>query len=358
MERLEAKATTTEVREELGTFTALVSGWSRDRQDDEILPSAFDKTIASWKRSGRQLPLLFEHSTKAVGTIFPELMRTNSEGLVAAGEVDRSTDEGKQVWRQVKAGTISFSIGFMVTKSKPREGGKGRLIGEVDLLEVSATSTPMHPSARALSWKSAANDTLRRESLALAREARAAVAASDYAELRRESKTLARETLLSVGPLSRKSEDELVPPELVGTSVDPFVVDAPVSELVAQWPKALEEHKAAERAEARREAQQRAVSIPTRIEFDGTRYIEIDARDPGDISPGFRWTGAPLPTANEIKRANERAERQQREEREQKEAQRREAAAVREAERRFRETATINVNGHQVKPCNVRVNGQ
>ena len=80
-------------------------------------------------------------------------MFTNDEGLVVAGEVDRSTDEGKQVWRQVKSGTASFSIGF-ASESRRRKTGKGKEIYEIDLLEISATSTPVHQSARVLDWKS------------------------------------------------------------------------------------------------------------------------------------------------------------------------------------------------------------
>jgi phage head maturation protease len=73
--------------------------------------------------------------------------------VVVAGDVDRSTDEGKQVWRSIKSGVCGFSIGFM-SESRPRPGG-GRVLTEIDLIEVSATSTPMHPATRAISWKTA-----------------------------------------------------------------------------------------------------------------------------------------------------------------------------------------------------------
>jgi uncharacterized protein len=73
--------------------------------------------------------------------------------VVVAGDVDRSTDEGKQVWRSIKSGVCGFSIGFM-SESRSRPGG-GRVLTEIDLIEVSATSTPMHPATRAISWKTA-----------------------------------------------------------------------------------------------------------------------------------------------------------------------------------------------------------
>ena len=152
MQHLTMKATTTETEEELGVFEALVSAWIEDRQQDTILPTAFDKTIAAWQRSGKWLPMLFEHSTKSVGEIEPDSMTTDTEGLRVRGHVDQATDEGEQTWRMIKANTASFSIGG-IFESRARKGG-GREIYEVDLLEISATSTPAHPSARVLGWKS------------------------------------------------------------------------------------------------------------------------------------------------------------------------------------------------------------
>jgi HK97 family phage prohead protease len=151
MQRLQLKATTTETTDQ-GTFTALVSAWNADREKDTILPTAFDKTIAAWRQSGKNLPLLFEHSTTTVGHIDPESMHATQQGLVVAGQVDRSTDEGQQVWRSIKSRTCGFSIGF-AAESRPRKGG-GRVLTEIDLLEISATSRPIHPDTRVLSMKS------------------------------------------------------------------------------------------------------------------------------------------------------------------------------------------------------------
>jgi HK97 family phage prohead protease len=98
------------------------------------------------------LPLLFEHSSIVVGSIDPNTMHPTEQGLVVSGEVDRDTDEGKQAWRMIKAGSAGFSIGYMA-ESRAKRGG-GRTITEIDLLEISVTAKPMHPSTRALGWKS------------------------------------------------------------------------------------------------------------------------------------------------------------------------------------------------------------
>ena len=146
-------ANTTVTEQELGQFEAVVSAWEADREGDVIAHRAFDRTIAAWRGSGKRIPLLHEHSTTIVGAIDPASMRTEEAGLLVAGEVDRSETEGKQAWRSIKSGTAGFSIGYMA-QSRPREGG-GRHLTEIDLLEVSVTSTPMHPATRATSWKSA-----------------------------------------------------------------------------------------------------------------------------------------------------------------------------------------------------------
>jgi HK97 family phage prohead protease len=102
MRHLSFKASTVSTDTEQGTFTALVSAWDADREGDVIDRHAFDRTTEAWQRSGKQLPLLFEHSTVEVGSVDPQTMEATDAGLVVSGEVDRSTPEGKQVWRSIK----------------------------------------------------------------------------------------------------------------------------------------------------------------------------------------------------------------------------------------------------------------
>jgi uncharacterized protein len=153
MEHKALAAETTVTDTELGEFEALVSAWDTDREGDTILRTSFDDTITAWRESGKMLPLLFEHSTDDVGHIEPLSLVTRKDGLVAAGKVDRSSEKEPQAWRQIKAGTAGFSIGYMA-KDRPLSDGR-REIYEIDLLEISITSTPMNAATRALSWESA-----------------------------------------------------------------------------------------------------------------------------------------------------------------------------------------------------------
>ena len=163
-QHLTLKATTTATDTESGTFSAIVSSWDADRVGDTIDRHAFDQSIADWRASGKHLPLLFEHITTAVGSLDPYTMTTDEQGLHVDGEVDRDTSEGKQVWAQIKRGSIGFSIGFKIDKSRPSKGGGDHLL-VVDLLEVSATSTPMHAATKVTDWKSMGYEELRKASL-------------------------------------------------------------------------------------------------------------------------------------------------------------------------------------------------
>jgi HK97 family phage prohead protease len=156
MEHKTLVAETTVTDQELGEFEALVSAWDADREKDVIAVTAFDATVKAWRASGKSVPLLWEHSADVVGHIDPATMHPTEAGLVAAGEIDRETDRGAMAWRMIKSGVAGFSIGFM-SESQPRPGG-GRRLTRIDLLEVSITSTPMHPNTRALSWKTALDD--------------------------------------------------------------------------------------------------------------------------------------------------------------------------------------------------------
>ena len=155
MEHKTLDATTTVVDQELGEFKALVSAWDADREGDTITLTAFDKTTAAWRESGKRLPLLWEHSTEVVGHVDPHSLRAVEDGLVAKGQIDRETDRGEAAWKMIKNDVAGFSIGFLAESRKRADGG--RELFEVDLLEISVTSRPMNAATRALSWKSASD---------------------------------------------------------------------------------------------------------------------------------------------------------------------------------------------------------
>lgn len=119
-----------------------------DRIGDMIEPGAF-------KGATLPLPMLFGHDMNdPVGSWTGAVEK--SDGLHITGKL--LIDEvarAREVSALVKAGAVrGLSIGFLTKKAAPRKGG-GRTITELELLEASLVTVPMHPGARVTSAKDA-----------------------------------------------------------------------------------------------------------------------------------------------------------------------------------------------------------
>ena len=332
MEFLEAKATA--VDQEAGTFTAVASAWEADRVDDEIARDGFDATIKAWRGSGKNLPLLWEHGSEAVGFVDPDEMYTDERGLIIGGEVDRETDQGKQAWKMIKNRTAGFSIGF-ASESRPRKGG-GRLITSIDLLEISVTSRPMHPSTRALSWKSAATTGLTEEEEAIVEASRREHQAKREAARKRAALVSAAEADQRLAAARFETAfQELQPPD-----PEPWFP-------LQRCPE--------------------CGRYPTR---DGGAWMEVEceqwwcaehrAGHEDDMEPhvpavvGLTATGAPVWSERERQRRAEwtkqRDETQQRERELREQHLEAEAEASRQAKERYREEGEISIMGIRCRP--------
>jgi hypothetical protein len=146
----------TGVTTEEGTFEAVISTASVDREGDVVLPSAMVKALRSWTATSKLIPLSWAHSTEAddiVGHVDPESVELAGDEVVASGWVDRDTPRGRSTWRLMKSGTLGFSFGYLALDTVKRADGV-REIRELDVFEVSATPTPMNAETRVVSTKS------------------------------------------------------------------------------------------------------------------------------------------------------------------------------------------------------------
>lgn len=141
-----------------GAFTAIAAAYTVDRQKEQIKPGAFAKTIAAWQGSGKRIPLHWDHlgdPKNIIGTVDPSAMRETDQGLYVEGNLDlENSDQAREVWRLVKADSISLSFGYIVNDGFKRKDGVAELT-ELDLFEVSLTPAPANADTRLLSWKSA-----------------------------------------------------------------------------------------------------------------------------------------------------------------------------------------------------------
>lgn len=165
MERTLLKAVTTATDE--GTFEAVISTASVDRDGDIVEPSGLVTALKKWATVGKLVPLAWSHATTTdaagkvhyviVGHIDPASARVVGREVVAKGWIDRDAQHGKEAWRLVKSGTLSFSYGYLVPEggATKRQGvPRGDHITELDVFEISIVPIgPANNETRVIGWK-------------------------------------------------------------------------------------------------------------------------------------------------------------------------------------------------------------
>jgi HK97 family phage prohead protease len=160
MEHLLLKAATTATTDQ-GTFEAVISTPTIDREKDIVEPSAMVNALTKWAGLGKLVPLAWAHTDEVVGNVDPSTVRGAQNGeVIVKGQVDMSTPRGEETWRLVKSGTLSFSFGFLIPDggATKRTGG-GLQIKEIDVFEISVVPVaPANNDTRVIGWKSLEED--------------------------------------------------------------------------------------------------------------------------------------------------------------------------------------------------------
>jgi HK97 family phage prohead protease len=116
-----------------GYCEALVAAYNNtDKQGDRLLPGCFTDTLAKWRASGKNIPVILAHEWSDpfgfVGYADPFDVRDTREGLLVAGSIDTDTPTGKQVHRLMRRKVLtSFSFGYNVPPGgETRQGWRER----------------------------------------------------------------------------------------------------------------------------------------------------------------------------------------------------------------------------------------
>jgi HK97 family phage prohead protease len=161
MKHLLLKATT--VATDQGTFEAVISTATIDREKDIVDPDGMVRALHKWMPTGKQIPLAWNHSTAAediIGTIDPASAKAVNGEVVVTGWIDQSTPRGAEAWRLVKTGVLGFSFGYLIPDGGAvKRAGGGNHIKELDVFEVTASPTPMNNDTRVLGWKATTTPT-------------------------------------------------------------------------------------------------------------------------------------------------------------------------------------------------------
>lgn len=119
-----------------------------DRVGDMIEPAAF-------RKAAFPLPMLFGHDQNDPVGVWEAAAEAKGGLMVKGRLLVEDVARAREVRALVKAGAIrGLSIGFATKKAVARAGG-GRTIKELELMEISLVTLPMHPGAQVTSAKSA-----------------------------------------------------------------------------------------------------------------------------------------------------------------------------------------------------------
>ena len=143
-----------EEQKEYGKFEGYASVFGNtDLGNDVVNMGAFRKSLR--KRGVKGVKLLYQHKSDMPIGVFDSI-KEDEEGLYVKGRLALNTQAGKEAYELLKMGALdAMSIGF---RANPKEvsydkRSNKRIIGEVDLMEISLVTFPMNPKAKIRSVK-------------------------------------------------------------------------------------------------------------------------------------------------------------------------------------------------------------
>jgi HK97 family phage prohead protease len=113
-----------------------------DQMHDIVRAGAFGASLA---RRTEPLPMLVEHERRLFAGRWDEV-REDGRGLFVRGEIRDDQPGAMRARRMIARGVDGLSIGFVPIVANAY--GRGRVLSEVELLEVSVVTHPMQPLAR------------------------------------------------------------------------------------------------------------------------------------------------------------------------------------------------------------------
>jgi HK97 family phage prohead protease len=113
-----------------------------DQMGDVVRAGAFASTLA---RRAEPLPMWVEHERRLVAGVWREAVE-DARGLFLRGEIADDQPGAARAKRLIARGIDGLSIGFVPLVS--RRTLRGRVLEDIELLEVSIVTHPMQPQAR------------------------------------------------------------------------------------------------------------------------------------------------------------------------------------------------------------------
>jgi uncharacterized protein len=126
----------------------------QDSDGDVIVKGAFTKTIGQFAAKRKMPKMLWQHNPAIIVGKFLEI-REDDHGLWVKGSLILEVEKGREAYALMKAGELdAMSVGFNIGSALAGNNGRGRVIDEVDLWEISLVTWGANPEALITSIKS------------------------------------------------------------------------------------------------------------------------------------------------------------------------------------------------------------
>ncbi|MBI0435418.1 HK97 family phage prohead protease [Roseomonas sp. KE0001] len=141
--------------EESGQISGYAAVWGRrDLFGDVVQRGAFAKSLAAHRTAGTRPLMLWAHDPARPVGVWTEI-REDDTGLHVTGMLVMDSTAGRDAHAMLKAQALDgLSIGFRTIRAAPATGG-GRVVSEMELIEISLVSRPAQHAARVASVRSA-----------------------------------------------------------------------------------------------------------------------------------------------------------------------------------------------------------
>ncbi len=133
--------------ERFGNFEGYASLFNlTDRSGDIVRRGAFRRTLKG--RNTNQIRLLLQHKAECPIGIWDEI-REDAHGLFVRGRLILHVPRGRETWVLMQEGAIDgLSIGYKTVRAGKPGTGKGRVLYDIDLWEISLVTFPLLTGAR------------------------------------------------------------------------------------------------------------------------------------------------------------------------------------------------------------------
>lgn len=108
-----------------------------DQQRDRIAKGAFTKTLRAWRLAGKMPKMLWQHDPKQPIGVWTNLSE-DGQGLYVEGRLTLGVTKADEAYLLLKEGAFEgLSIGFRTIEARQDKDHKGRLLLDIDLIEIS-----------------------------------------------------------------------------------------------------------------------------------------------------------------------------------------------------------------------------